>query len=858
MAGLTRVLELTPDAARQIREEVARAHGNEVCFVAAVTATGAVESVRVVARGHGSAVLAAVREATAGDLVIHNHPSGDLTPSDADLRVAADLYAAGIGLAITDSQARELYVVVEPPADTALERLDEDDVGRILGPGGPVAAAHPNYEDRVSQRDMARTVVRAYNDGGVTLVEAGTGTGKSIAYLVPALQWAARNRERTVVSTNTINLQEQLVAKDLPFLRGALEVPFRFALVKGRHNYISIRRLRLALQTAPVLFETETQRELSAISEWAGTTRDGSLQDLAFAPAEEVWDEIVSDSDVCLRARCPHFDACFFQRARRDAASADILVVNHHLLFSDVAVRRSQDNWTGPAVLPPYRRIILDEAHNLEDAATAHLGVSLTRRSLLRTLGRIDRRGRGVLSAFEQKLKAGEHDLLQREALDFIAALRPRVERVRDQTAEFFGQLEALCAAAEDGVVRLHDDFTGDPAWTRGPAVSLESTLLLLDELGRDLARLRERVQVDERWTEALTESIVELNGVRGRVQDAAAGLRLALQPGTDPVPLVRWLERRGPGREPNTAVRASPIDLADALRDGLFERVNTAVLTSATLTTRDGFGFVRARLGLGVGLRVTESTHASPFDFEAQTRIAVVTDLPAPDAEDGPRLDPAIASVTEDMARITDGGIFVLFTSYRSMRGVAAALRGRGAERRWPMFVQGEASRARLLERFVDSGRGVLLGVSSFWEGVDVPGDPLRGLIIARLPFKVPTEPLTAARLEAITANGGNAFTEYMLPLAALRLKQGFGRLIRSGTDRGAVVILDRRAGERGYGRYLLESLPAPADRGAWPDVSARLRDFYLREPERAPHPSPPRAASTGDGLQTRTQRKP
>jgi ATP-dependent DNA helicase DinG len=544
VTGLTRVLELSAAAARTIREEVARAHGNEVCFIASVEESGAIPSVRAVARGHGTAVLAAVQEAVAGDLVLHNHPSGDLTPSEADLRIAAELYSSGIGLAITDSEALELYVVVEPPSPRSLELLDEAEIDRLLAPGGPVAGAHPNYEDRTGQREMAASVVRAYNGGGIALVEAGTGTGKSIAYLVPALLWAARNRERTIVSTNTINLQEQLVAKDLPFLRRSLEVPFRFALVKGRHNYLSIRRLRLAMETAPALFEDENRRELGAIAEWSRTTRDGSLQDLAFTPVEEVWDEVVSDSDVCLRARCPHFDACFYQQARRDAASADVLVVNHHLLFSDVAVRRGQENWTGPAVLPPYRRVVLDEAHNLEDAATAHLGVSLTRRSLLRVLGRIDRRGRGILPAFEDRLGKGDGDLIAEEALGFIAALRPRVERTRDQATEFFAHLETLCARADDGVVRLGDDFTGDPAWTGGAAASLESTLLLLGELGRDLARLRDRIQIDERWAEALAESLVELSGIRARIDDAAAGLRLALQPATDPVPFVRWLER--------------------------------------------------------------------------------------------------------------------------------------------------------------------------------------------------------------------------------------------------------------------------------------------------------------------------
>ena len=820
-------LQLSSTAAEALRSEIKRARGNEVCFVATVDEQRIITEVRAVARGHRAAVLAAAKDAEPGQVLLHNHPSGDLEPSDADMNVAAALYERGLGFAIIDNDARNLYVVLEPPRAKAVVPLDVEEIEAALAPGGPVSMAHPAYEDRPMQRELAAAIARAYNEGGVAVLEAGTGTGKSVAYLIPAIQWALQNRERTIVSTNTINLQEQLVRKDLPFLRQALGVPFRFALVKGRGNYVSIRRARLAQQTQAVLFEEMQQNSLNAIIEWLNTTTDGSLQDLPFTPPPDVWDEVVSDSDVCLRARCPHFEQCFYQKARRDAASADILVANHSLLFSDLAVRRAAGNYTAPAVLPPYKRVILDEAHNLEDAATEHLGATVTRRGVLRILNRLDKRGKGLLAAFEKRLLTGQDDMLQQDALRQIDALRPVVERARDYATSLFQFIDELTLRAEDGVLRLHEDFAASPEWTNGMDVTYSNLLTVLDEVARRLGQLRDAVLVDRSWSDALTEQLVELHGAVTRVQGVAHGLRLVFGSTSD-ANMVRWLERRG-GREVNLAARAAPVEIADALREALFDRVDTAVLTSATLATRDGFSFVRRRLGVGGGLRVREAVFPSPFDYEEQTLLVVPSDLPAPGSEDHPQLHQRTAEIVFDFAEISDGGIFVLFTSYRALKSVANILRRGGIERRWPLFVQGEAARARLLESFVLSGRGVLLGVSSFWEGVDVPGDPLRGIILTRLPFKVPTEPLTAARIEAIERNGGSSFMEYVLPHAALRLKQGFGRLIRSTTDRGAVALLDRRILEKGYGRYLLGTLPpTPLITAPWIEASEQLLRFY------------------------------
>jgi ATP-dependent DNA helicase DinG len=821
---------LSKEAADVIRYEIACARGNEVCFVAFVEESGAIVHPKAVARGTSRAVLAALRDAPPGSIAIHNHPSGALDASEADLRIAGQFYQQSVGFAITNNQADDLYVVCEPPEIRERLPLSEDAIDAVLAPDGPMSRWHQAYEDRPTQREMAQSIARAYNEGGIVLAEAGTGTGKSVAYLIPAIRWAVANKERTVVSTNTINLQEQLVRKDLPLLRRVLGDDFRFALVKGRHNYVSIRRAKLAMQTQQVLFDDPQRRALTAILQWLDTTTEGSLQDLPFTPPSEVWEEVLSDSDVCLRAKCPHFEQCFYQKARRDASGADILVANHHLLFSDLSVRKAQENYTAPVVLPPYRRVVLDEAHNVEDAATEHLGANVSRRGLLRLLGRLERRGKGLLPAIEAKLYAAKPDLLQERALKIIGDdLKPLVERARTASIDLFGYLDQVLINAEDGVLRLTENFTCSEPWTSGLDTIHENVLLLLDKLAKGINELRETVLIDRQWTQLLSEQLIELNGILNRLLGASEGLHMAFAP-TDDTVLVRWLERRSnPGGDANIAVRAAPVDLSDVMREAFFERVDTAILTSATLATRDGFGFIRRRLGVGAGLRVREQVHESPFDFEAQARVVVPTDLPVPGAGDNPQFDRAIVQVVSDLVAVTNGGVFVLFTSYRSLRSVANELRRRGLHNRWPLYVQGEGTRTKLLENFVASGSGVLLGVSSFWEGVDVPGDPLRGIVITKLPFKVPTEPLTAARIEAIDKGGGNSFTHYVLPHAVLRLKQGFGRLIRTRTDRGAVVLLDRRVLERGYGRFFLDSLPpAPLKTGAWSELRMELAEFY------------------------------
>ncbi|TFH66441.1 MAG: helicase, partial [Gemmatimonadales bacterium] len=810
--SLTLGLRLTQDAAAAIRGEIQRAGGREVTFLVEVGEGRTLLNPRAVSRGNRGAVLAASRDAPQGSVMIHNHPSGELEPSGADLAVAATLYEAGLGSAIVDNDATDIYVVVEPPAPRVVEPLELDEVDAFLSPGGPLSIFHPAFEDRPGQREMALLVGRRYNEGGVGLVEAGTGIGKSIAYLLPAALWALRNGERTVVSTNTINLQEQLVGKDLPLLQKALGQDLRWSLVKGRGNYVSIRRAHLAAATAPALFDTDRSGEIQGILEWIESTADGSLSDLSAQPSEEVWEEVQSDPDICLRTRCPHFQKCFFQRARREAASAEILVVNHHLLFTDLAVRRVTNNYTQAAVLPPYKHLILDEAHNAEEAATDHLGVEVTRRGLFRLLSRLERRGKGVLADLRERLAA---DPERGSAVELLRRLdervRPALEEARNRIEPFLTALTEVLQEANAQTLRLGGPDGVEPRARVPVREAMDALVFALRRLGREVGELRVRVLDDEGWAEVLEGRTLDLFSAQSRLESSAQGVQRVLDPGDEGAALVRWLELRGRSPGWNLSMAAAPIEVGLPLREDLFRRLETTILTSATLTTRAGFEYLRTRLGIegsvleeeGGGLVVEEAVVSSPFDFPTQALLAVPTDLAGPQ-EPGDRFQEETCRVVLEMAQMTGGGLFVLFTSHRALRRVAELLREREGELgglAYPLFVQGEGPRARILQAFVDSGKGILLGTGSFWEGVDVPGDPLRCLILQKLPFQVPTEPIIAARMEAIEARGEDPFWRYTLPDAALRLKQGFGRLIRTRDDRGAVLVLDDRLLTRRYG---------------------------------------------------------
>ena len=826
---------ISPAARTVLAAEIAEAGGREVSFVAELDADDMITVVRPIARGTIEAVLALPGVAGRGEMLLHNHPGGHLEPSAADLNVAARMHDAGVGFGIIDNEATELYVVVEVPRAPEYVQLDAVDIAALLGPGGPVAGIVSRFEDRPSQRDMAAYVADTFNEGGVSLLEAGTGIGKSFAYLVPALMWASENGERTVVSTNTINLQEQLVGKDLPALARAFaggEHRPTYALLKGWSNYLCLARLEVARAGHASLLEPERQEELAALGEWADSTVDGSLADLIDPPSPEVWDEVRAEPDLCPRLECPHFDDCFLFAARRRAADADIVVVNHHLLTADLAIRRAQGNWQDAAVLPPYRRLILDEGHHLEDVAAQHMGSQVTSRGVGRLLSRLERNGKGLIPTLVAELQRHD-DLLSSASVELInKGLFPTVNEARAHSDRLFVLLAERIQAERQGVLRLDDQFVDDPIWEQGLGVALDNLMATLNRLKDGVATVADRMELDDEEPDQRSKLLLELRAVVRRLDAVMDALVLTLRPSPG-MDMVRWVERRG--RRPMgvlpfpVGLSSVPLNLAPILRDALFDRVDTVVLTSATLAAGGEFSFLTERLGLTIPPEPVKYAEIlpSPFDFERQCLFGVPTDLPEP-RSDEPGHEQAMAQAIVQLAHTADGGMFVLFTSHAALRRVAGLLRGRLGGR-WPLLVQGEAQRDYLIRRFRDAGSAILLGTDSFWEGVDVPGPSLRALVLAKLPFRVPSEPLTAARIEALEAQGEDGFRRYLLPLAALKLKQGFGRLIRSGTDVGVVILMDHRIVKRSYGEVLLSTLP-PATRviGPWEQVRQAAEEFF------------------------------
>lgn len=657
------------------------------------------------------------------------------------------------------------------------------DAASILGPDGRIAKRLSKYEMRPQQMELAEAVAEALQSERHLVAEAGTGVGKSFAYLVPAILHATADQaegepssnsddEETasrsvVVSTHTISLQEQLIEKDLPLLNSVIPREFSSVLVKGRGNYISLRRYETARARATGLLNETEFEQLSQLKSWLKETNDGSLSSLPFRPLGSMWDEVASDTSNCLGRKCKTYDECFYYRARRRIQGAQILVVNHALFFTDLALR----NELGFGIIPDYSAAILDECHTLESVASSHLGIKVTNGQLRYVLNKLynPSTGKGLFPAMglerQTELVNKAQLMVDQMTFDLDEHMGPNVSNIR----------------------------------VTKPNIIPNPLSELLDEIRERLSNLADASESASRRQ--------DFESASKRIETLAGDVRAWLRQTDEEC--VFWLERIVTRRgEVRMEMHAAPVDISSRMREMLFQSVPSVIMASATISTgrEGGFEFFQSRIGASGSLT---KQLGSPFNYKENAELVIVQDMPDPSTQ-RKEYEELLPKLIARYLKRTEGRAFVLFTSYGLLRNTARKLQSWFVKNDFTLYSQADGTpRGQLLEQFRKNPRGALFGTDSFWQGVDVPGDALQNVIITKLPFSVPDHPLLAARLDAIRESGGNPFMDYQVPEAVIKLRQGFGRLIRTADDHGIVVILDSRMRTKRYGKTFLDGLP-------------------------------------------------
>ena len=782
---------------KYIRSEIASSNENEVFFVGEINHDGKVTSVSVGSRGNLHSVPVNQDLKRKGSVLIHNHPGGNLTPSDADLSVAAVSSENAQGFYIINNDVTEIYVVVEPVLPKVIKKLDVDDAAFYISKDGPLAKINENFEERLSQIELLKNIAKTFNQNKTGVFEAGTGVGKSYAYLIPSILWAVQNNERVVISTGTINLQQQLCLKDIPQAIKITGKPVKFILMKGRQNYICKRRLQDALNSKDLF---ENNDDLDRIAQWQDSCDTGSKSELSFLPSESVWNRINSESDACMALRCPYYSQCFVMKVKKEASAANILVVNHHLLFADIESRLHGAGYDDAVVLPPYKRIIFDEAHGIETAATSFFSESFNRFKILKPLNLLYRKKKNSAMGFL-----------------FSVSMLSKEEEKSFQAYQMISKIKSDLTNLETLALDLciqENNLWLNPLTFR----NFQPVLSMCQTLAKDISvftslvlEVLDGVPEDDRDIPYFWETKV----LNRRLSDYSVILNDFFMWEEKP-DKVFWLQKKNlpsdmqKDDELNFYINfiETPLDIAPLMNQGIFEPMDSVVCTSATLKTGRDFSYWLRHNGLyfSDSDEVLQGEFFSPFPYKENMIFLVPKDIPFPDESDSQIY---VENVLKNLILKAKGRTLVLFTSYESLRlsynNIFSTMLANGIK----LLRQGADDNARILKNFKDDVSSVLFATDSFWQGVDVPGESLSQVIIVKLPFTVPNDPVFKARSEAIRKKGGNSFMELSVPEAIIKFRQGVGRLIRKNTDKGTVVVLDRRIYEKQYGSLFLANVP-------------------------------------------------
>ena len=793
----------------KMRLEISESGGNEVFFRGIPDGEGIVSEVEVIARGNSSSVAALLNMMRKNEVIIHNHPSGVLIPSDEDVSISSMYGEVGGASYIVNNAVDDIYVIVP------LKEFIKIDVDEYFGENGAIHKNFGKFEVRREQYEMAKFIENSMNENKKLIVEAGTGTGKTIAYLLPTLLYAIENNLKVIVSTNTINLQEQLVNKDIPLLKKIINEDFNYQIVKGRGNYLCKRKLYNIDVTEK---ETDTEEErtekniIRNLIDWdKNVTRTGDRNELKYEISNSIWEKVNSEVDMCKGVKCPHYSKCHFFKARKNVADATLLIVNHHMFFADLAIRNQTGFYTNYSILPNYDIVVFDEAHNIEDTARNYFTFETSKISFGRLMGNIYNRrvvnssnGGAIvrlMTYLNESLSSEEYEKVDELKEDAIAELNI----FYDKGIDIFDKLIYLFSENNNN---------------REIKIKIDK-----QKMQSNMA-FREVMEINSQFKESYGNLVIRIN----KFLNTVSNYNLEDKEGFL-FEFSRYYERLKQyykkfefileGKEegyvywanvttvrPNVKLYATPFDISDELNDNLFTKMDRMVFTSATLAVDNKFDYYKKSIGLMKENRrkIDERIVKSPFDYEKQMKVYIPEDA----------LDPTnieflmdLEEFIEGVIKNTKGHCFLLFTSYSALNFLYNQLKSRFSEKEYTLIKQNDFPRHEMIEIFKNSKNPILFGTDSFWEGVDVQGEQLQSVIITKLPFKVPNDPVTEAIIENIRKNGQNPFNDYQVPQAVIKFKQGVGRLIRSKTDSGNIIILDNRIIKKMYGKKFLSALP-------------------------------------------------